>query len=108
MIFCAVVLAMAMACSRQAEHPTDPELRFGDDGKFKIAQFTDMHLGYDRREVFDQTVEMMMSIIETEKPDLVVLSGDIVTGNQMKECFEHLLTPLDEKKVPFLYLMGNH
>ena len=108
MIFCAVVLAMAMACSRQAEQPTDPELRFGEDGKFKIAQFTDMHLGYDRREVFDQTVEMMMDIIETEKPDLVVLSGDIVTGNQMKECFEHLLTPLDEKKVPFLYLMGNH
>lgn len=109
MIFCAVLLMVCMACSRQAEQqPADPELRFNSNGKFKIAQFTDTHLGYDRKEVFDAAVKMMKNIIEQEKPDLVMLTGDIVTGNQMKEAFEHLLTPLDRMGIPFLYLMGNH
>lgn len=97
MIFCAVLLMVCMACSRQAEQqPADPELRFNNNGKFKIAQFTDTHLGYDRKEVFDAAVKMMKNIIEQEKPDLVMLTGDIVTGNQMKEADEHGSFTIDD------------
>lgn len=58
---------------------TKNPLRFNSNGKFKIAQFTDMHFGEDM--VSDnKTMKQQRDIIEWEKPDLVVVTGDSVTG----------------------------
>ena len=108
-LYCAVALIMAMACGGPApQQPADPELQFNEDGKFKIVQFTDTHLSYSRRESYDKSIEVVMSIVKAENPDLVVFTGDIVTSAPLKEGIDNLLAPLDEMGVPTLYLLGNH
>lgn len=107
-LFYYVFLLAAVACGRQVDISSDPNLRFGEDGKFKIVQFTDTHLSYDRRDVFDSTVEMCLSIVKAEQPDLVIFTGDIVTSAPMKEGLDNLLAPFDESGIPTLYLLGNH
>ena len=49
-------------------------LRFNDNGKFKIVQFTDTHINFDKNQNLQvyQTVE---SIIKIEKPDFIVFTG---------------------------------
>lgn len=107
--YCAVVMLLALACSELPQQQTeDPVLQFNKDGKFKIAQFTDTHLGYNSREVYESEVAMVKSIVETEKPDLVIFTGDIVTAAPMKEGIDNLLAPMDEMGIPVLYLLGNH
>jgi 3',5'-cyclic AMP phosphodiesterase CpdA len=100
-----VSLTLAEAKQRKAE---DPVLQFNENGKFKIVQFTDTHLGYNNRAVYDKSVDMITSIVRTEKPDLVIFTGDIVTGAPMKQGLDNLFAPLDEMGVPFMLLLGNH
>lgn len=72
-----------------------PRLRIGDNGKFKIVQLADLHLstgvGHCRDAVPDsykggrceadpRTLDFVARILEEERPDLVVLSGDQVNG----------------------------
>ena len=108
MIYSALALLLAVACTEQVQPSVDPVLQFNENGKFKIAQFTDTHLGYNNRESYDKTIDMVVSIVKTEKPDLVVFTGDIVTSAPMKEGIDNLIAPLDELGIPTLYLLGNH
>ena len=108
--FCLVAVFIAVACCgpAQQQQVTDPVLQFNENGKFKIVQFTDTHLGYNNREAFDKCVGGLMSVVKAEHPDLVVFTGDIVTSAPMKEGIDALIAPLDEMGVPTLYLLGNH
>ena len=109
LFYCAIALLVAMACDGQeASLPADPQLQFNKDGKFKIVQFTDTHLSYSNRESFDKSVNVIMSVVKAENPDLVVFTGDIVTSAPIREGIDNLLEPLDEMGVPTLYLLGNH
>jgi len=49
-----------------------PVLRFNQNGKFKIVQFTDVHFQYNSFRS-DSALILMKTVIEKEKPDLVVL-----------------------------------
>jgi predicted MPP superfamily phosphohydrolase len=57
------------------------KLKFNKEKKFKILQFTDLHFGEsqenDKLSLLEQT-----KLIQLEKPDLVVLSGDAVSGHR--------------------------
>jgi len=54
-------------------------LKVGANGKFKILQLTDLHLGEDTdRDA--QTVNTVSTIIGREMPDFVVITGDLVSG----------------------------
>src|SRR5690349_2424747 len=65
-------------------------LRFGPDGTFKIVQFTDLHYGElpPQKDVNSSIVQVYSNhsqsieslILSIEKPDLVVLTGDMVSG----------------------------
>lgn len=48
---------------------------------FKIVQFTDIHWVDEKKNVNDSTLDFMDKVIRSEKPDLAVLTGDIVTWN---------------------------
>ena len=49
-------------------------------GRFKILQITDLNYGYN--ELNDiKTTEIVYNLIDMERPDLVVLTGDIVKGD---------------------------
>ena len=60
-----------------------PVLKFNADGKFKIIQLTDIHLKY-KEQLSDSAMVMMRRIIAQEKPDLVMLTGDIVCTKNMR------------------------
>ena len=54
-----------------------PGLKFNPDKKFKIVQFTDLHVKWqDPRS--DIAFERMNQVLDDEKPDLVIFTGDII------------------------------
>jgi|SRR5665647_292166 len=86
-----------------------PVLRFKEQ-KFKIAQFTDLHWisGADWAVRNDSTLTLMRKVIETEHPDLVVLTGDIVVSGGAAEAWQKLIQPMTEAQIPFAVTFGNH
>jgi len=90
--------------------PTDP-LAFRGDGSFTIAQFTDLELSTSGAPTAAdlQAINLVGSIIDKDKPDLVVLTGDICifprTGPS--PAWEALASLLDSKKVHWAYVNGN-
>ena len=77
--------AVALWCSAQAQRPA---LEFNGEGKFKIAQFTDVHLDLGnpyRQAQAEKTIAQMRYILDAERPDLVVFTGDVVTGKPAAE-----------------------
>ncbi len=84
-----------------------PTLRF-HDGKFKILQLTDLHLMPNNPPLCDETEATVRAVIEAEKPDLVMLTGDVVTYDPAWEGWERVVRIMDDLKVPFNVSMGNH
>lgn len=89
-------------------------LRFNEDGKFKIVQFTDTHLGTGegaseyRCLQADKTLARISRVVNQEKPDFIVLTGDVVTGGDASETWSRLLDSLASFKTPFCIVYGNH
>ncbi|MBQ8266615.1 MAG: metallophosphoesterase, partial [Bacteroides sp.] len=55
------------------------QLKFGEDKKFKIVQFTDVHWVADSL-ASEEAGERMNEVLDAEKPDLVVYTGDVIFG----------------------------
>ena len=82
------------------------DLRF-KNGQFKIVQFTDLHYKQGNpasKEATDNIVE----VVTAEKPDLIVLTGDIIYSSPGSACLQEVLKVLTNLKTPFCYLLGNH
>ncbi|MDD4661446.1 MAG: metallophosphoesterase family protein [Massilibacteroides sp.] len=84
-----------------------PVLKFNTNGKFKIVQFTDVHFRYDSYRS-DSALKMVKQIIELEKPDLIMLTGDIVCSKNTKKAWIRFTEMLTEAKTPWAYMLGNH
>ena len=100
--------AVALWCSAQAQRPA---LEFNGEGKFKIAQFTDVHLDLGnpyRQAQAEKTIAQMHYILDAERPDLVVFTGDVVTGKPAAEGWKRVLAPVAERNLPFCVVLGNH
>ncbi|MDR3367240.1 MAG: metallophosphoesterase family protein [Prevotellaceae bacterium] len=83
------------------------ELAFGRNGKFKIAQFTDIH--YQTGTVGSaKAVAMMHRILDAEKPDLVVFTGDVITCKPQQRGWDEVLAVAIERKLPHAVVLGNH
>lgn len=103
-----LMCAVALWCSAQAQAPA---LHFGRDGKFRIAQFTDVHLDLGtpyRRAQAEKTIAQMRYILDAEHPDLVVFTGDVVTGKPAAQAWHRVLEPVAERNLPFCVVLGNH
>ena len=97
-------LAFAGAANMNAQEPV---LKFNQDGKFKIVQFTDTHVIYqDKRS--DEAVERMNEVLDAEKPDFVIYTGDLIFGRPAKESLLRALEPVISRGVPFGVTWGNH
>lgn len=85
-------------------------LQFRKDGSFTIAQFTDIH--WHNGEERDQQSRMLMeSVLEIEKPDLVVLTGDVLAGDgchDPAESWRQCVAPLESRGIPWSAVFGNH
>lgn len=99
--------AVILLCSALILHAEENRLQFNNEKRFKIAQFTDTHFykgGPRSQEVLDN----IKSVMDAEKPDLVVLTGDIVTGKPTLESWEILTDLLIAYQVPYAITFGNH
>ena len=89
-----------------------PVLKFGEGGKFKIAQFTDMHISADKSEYCNaqlvKTMDRLSRIVNQEKPDLLVFTGDIVVRGDVNKGWDRILDSLDKFQIPFCITFGNH
>lgn len=78
---------------------------------FKIVQFTDIHWEDHKKAVNDSTLEFMDKVIRSEKPDLAVLTGDIVTWNyapQALSAWKRIEKFFSDRKLKFVVTFGNH
>ena len=84
------------------------ELRFDSNGNFKIAQFTDIHLTPGNADSEARVPQMIAKVVEAEKPDLLVFTGDIVTAKPAMPGWEFIADMCAKIGVPYAVTMGNH
>ena len=83
------------------------ELRFNSNHKFKIVQFTDVHWIYDDPKS-EEAAERMCEVLDAEKPDLVVYTGDVIFAKPAAKALDRALEPVIERGIPFAVTWGNH
>lgn len=90
----------------------DNSLRFNEGGKFKIVQLTDTHLCIGKSEYRDgqaeKTFARLRHAVETERPDFLVFTGDIVTDGDARTAWRRLLDTLTVLRTPYCIVFGNH
>ena len=86
-------------------------LQFNSNNRFKIVQFTDTHF-FKGGERSQEVLDNIKAVMDAEKPDLVILTGDIVTGSGDQwptiESWEILTDLLITYQVPYAVTFGNH
>ncbi|AGO10446.1 AaceriABL009Wp [[Ashbya] aceris (nom. inval.)] len=103
---------------------TKPQLRVGADGKFKIVQLADLHLVPGKGECRDEypptdnceadvkTMKFVNDVLDIEKPDMVVYTGDQITGdlctNDAETPLLKAFAPAIQRRIPFAVIWGNH
>lgn len=77
---------------------------------FKIVQFTDIHwiTGEKNNLKNDSTFKVMNEILDKEKPDFVVYTGDVVVSENAFEGWDKCLAPVISRKIPYAVAFGNH
>lgn len=104
-----LVYWVVMLCLSASAFATPPLLKFKEH-RFKILQFTDLHWieGNGFRKGNDSALSLMRYLLKTEKPDLVVFTGDIVVSRDAASGWKNVIRPLEEMQVPFAVTFGNH
>ncbi|PCH69786.1 MAG: hypothetical protein COC06_06780 [Bacteroidales bacterium] len=82
-------------------------LKFNNKGKFKIVQFTDMHFRCNTPKS-KLVLQMMNEVLDTEKPDLVIFTGDIVSSDTLLKGWNIVTKPLIDRAIPWAVTIGNH
>ena len=101
-----------------------PELHFSKEGRFKIVQFADTHLSDSEPRGTGETPKVMTQraarmrdglfaticgILDSERPDLVIFTGDnVLVPDLAFDRFRELVGPMIERKIPWAAVMGNH
>jgi hypothetical protein len=85
-----------------------PELKFGDSGKFRIMQMTDLHYHYQQPERAASTLEFIREVVENVKPDLIMVTGDLVVSEDTRRAWQDVAGALNETKTPWAVILGNH
>ncbi|WP_336790003.1 metallophosphoesterase family protein [Paenibacillus sp. MMO-177] len=88
------------------------QLAFRKDGTFKIIQFTDIHVYDGLGEADVRSLSLIKNMIESEKPDLIVFTGDLIfadneTGD-LRGGFRKTIQIADQSGIPFAVIYGNH
>lgn len=93
----------------RGESTMKPNLRFRHDGSFTLVQFTDTH--FENGEPEDiRTSALMDRILDTEQPDLVIFTGDVLgAGVQNSDvAWRRAAHPMIQRSIPWASVFGNH
>ncbi len=106
MIFTALICAVSAKTSEEA----DTHLQFNENGEFKILQIADMQDGFPMKLI---TKNLIKKAIETENPDLIVLTGDNINGTAGESitysaAINEFMSILDKYGIPVAAVFGNH
>lgn len=104
--------------------PEVPLLFVNDQHKFKIVQLADLHFSVGKgvcRDEFPQhetceadpkTLQFIDQVLDIEKPQMVVFTGDQIMGDECKQDSEtallKVLAPVISRKIPWAMVWGNH
>lgn len=100
-----LIILLVLAFAVQAQNKA--RLKFSPEGEFRIVQFTDTHVNTkngDNIGIF----KYLQNVIETEKPDLAVLTGDIVTEDDPENAYRLFVELFEKAKLPWVVVFGNH
>ena len=103
-LLCAVMLSFACVSMVQAQNN---ELKFNSNYRFKIVQFTDVHWKYGNP-ASDEAGKRMAEVLDAEKPDLVVFTGDVIFAKPAREGLDKALEATISRGIPFAVTWGNH
>jgi len=101
-----LILILLIFSTIPSNAQTQSPLRFRN-GELKIVQFTDTHIEPKKGNNLNAytTIE---KVLEYEKPDLVVLTGDVVTEDQPQEGYKKLVPLFEKTQTPWAVIFGNH
>ena len=78
-------------------------LGFGSDGKFKMLVFSDPDINTN-------TISAMEAMLDEEKPDLVILNGDVSSGistkSELEEYLRVLCAPMESRRIAWCHING--
>jgi hypothetical protein len=84
-----------------------PVLKFRADGTFKILQLTDIHMQH-LNEASQKAIQNIHTMLDLEKPDMVVITGDVIFAAPGEPGLQRVLEPLISRKTPYAVTWGNH
>lgn len=105
------VLVSLSALGMTAFAADKSELRFNDDGKFTILNMTDIHAKYPLVKI---TRDYIRDTLKKVQPDLVILSGDNISGNACKTkvltkaAIDEYMSVFEDFGAPVAIVFGNH
>lgn len=84
-------------------------LQFDENGEFKILVFSDIHINGTMSALAENNMKVL---VEREEPDLVMFDGDntwgLTTEAAVKKAVGSMVDLLEEKKIPWGHVYGNH
>ncbi|KAJ5640840.1 hypothetical protein N7528_000465 [Penicillium herquei] len=93
-------------------------LKFAKDGTFQIAVLEDLHFGENAWDTWGpeqdvNSVTVINRILNAESPDLVVLNGDLITGDNAflqnaTVYIDEIVAPLVDRGLTWASTYGNH
>ncbi len=109
---------------RFRKEPASP-LKFSKDGKFRILHLTDIHQVMTEMDDDEdksipeakdiETQNVIETLIEKTKPDLVVFGGDNISGywqeftyDLVQQTIRKITKPIRDRKIPLCVVFGNH
>jgi len=109
------IYIILLLISLAAGHPK--RFQFNEKGEFTILQITDLHFG-ENEELDKKTMDVQRKLLEVVRPDIVVITGDALSGNFWKtlgakqgyfeENWKKWTQPFTEYETYYAYLLGNH
>ncbi|MDR3194971.1 MAG: metallophosphoesterase [Tannerella sp.] len=103
LVSCLLVGLIAVQAFAQEKKP----LQFNRAGKFRIAQFTDLHWTHGSPNC-ETTAAVIRDVLKTEKPDLAIVTGDVVWEKPEREPWAVIARLFEEAETPFAVVLGNH
>lgn len=99
-----VVAAVVCGCSAPQNKTASVCFR---NGQLKILQLTDIHYEVGSAESA-ASLERMNLILDTEQPDMVVITGDVVLCEDERQGWDEVLAPIISRHIPWAAVLGNH
>jgi hypothetical protein len=107
-----LLCAAAVPCALASE--SEIKLQFNENGQFKIMQMSDFqdYVSADKPEVNPKSIALMNAALDAEKPDVVVMTGDMIGGDmnaeQLQAYIAQMVKPMEDRQIPWLVTFGNH